>query len=91
MENDLFVCLCGDINHQLVVTTIEEEDGNIDAIYFEIHLSDVGLWNRIRYAFSYILGKKSKYNSGAFGEILLDKEKTQKLINVLQNNLRKMK
>jgi len=41
------------------------------------------LLNRIKYAFMYILGKRSKYGCGAFAEVLFDKSKTKELIDVL--------
>ncbi len=83
MENNtLYVCQCGDVSHQMVIS-FDPHPGFNDSIWFHIHLSDIGLWNRIRYAFRYILGKKSRYGDGAFAEILLDKAETKKLINTL--------
>lgn len=84
IERELFVCECGDVNHQFTIAHFEDDVFN-NEIYIEIHLSDVGLWKRIKYAFQYVLGKRSKYNSGAFGEVLLDKKNTAKLIETLQD------
>lgn len=84
MERELFVCECEDVNHQFIITYFDDDVFN-NEICIEIHLSDVGLWNRIKYAFHYVLGKRSRYSSGAFGEVLLNKEDTAKLIGTLQN------
>ena len=84
MERELFVCECEDVNHQFIITYFDGDVFN-NEICIEVHLSDVGLWNRIKYAFHYVLGKRSRYSSGAFGEVLLNKEDTAKLIGTLQN------
>lgn len=83
MENNtIFVCQCGEIDHQLVVSFDSDPDFR-DFIWFQVHLSDTGLWNRLKYAILYILGKKSRYNAGAFAEVLFDKQKTKQLIDTL--------
>lgn len=83
MENNtLFVCQCGEIDHQIVLSFDPDPDFN-DTIWFHVHLSDMGLWNRLKYAFLYVLGKKSRYNAGAFAEVLLTKQKTKELIDTL--------
>lgn len=89
MRHELFVCSCGSVEHQFIITSFDDED--YDDLYVEVHLSDVGFWNRLKYAFKYILGKRYKYGSGAFSEILLNKEITARLIEVLQNHHRRMK
>jgi len=81
-SKNLFVCPCADVSHQVIVSFDPDPDFN-DFIYFHIHLSDVGLWNRIRYAFLYIFGKKSRYGHGAFAEVLFDKQQTKNLIDIL--------
>lgn len=91
MENNtLFICQCGDVGHQMVISFDSDPDLS-DIIWFQIHLSDVGLLNRIKYAIMYVLGKKSRYNNGAFGEILFDKSKTKELIETLTKHYEVMK
>jgi hypothetical protein len=80
MENILFVCKCGDIDHQFVISEYDDDPENI---YIQIHLSDVGIINRIKYAIKYILGKKSRFSSGSFGEIILGPKETSKLVGIL--------
>lgn len=83
MENNtLFVCQCGEIDHQLVVSFDPDPDFN-DSIWFHVHLSDMPLLSRIKYAILYVLGKKSRYNAGAFAEVLFTKQETKKLIDTL--------
>ncbi len=86
MENTLFVCECGDVEHQLIVS-FDPEEGFNDTIFFQVHLGNVGLFNRIKYAIKYVLGKRSRYNSGAFSEVLLDKKQTKDLIDILKKHL----
>lgn len=85
MEHNLFVCNCGDVDHQFIIRFFDD-----DFITIESHLSNTGLWNRIKYAVRYVLGKKSRYNSGAFGEVLLDKTQTGMLIETLKKHHERM-
>jgi hypothetical protein len=84
MERKLFVCRCCDISHQFTVGFYPDYDIPGEVI-IEIHLSPVSIWRRIKYAFHYILGKRSQFGNGAFGEILLDKKQTKELIQTLEN------
>ena len=81
-SNTLFVCQCGEIDHQLVLSFDSDPDFN-DTIWFHVHLSDLSIWRRIKYAFLYILGKKSRYGCGAFAEVLMDKKTTKQFIDTL--------
>lgn len=91
LENTLFLCECGDVHHQFIVSFFDESDPQYnDTIYFQVHLSDFGFWGRLKYAFSYLLGKKSKCGHGAFSEVLLNKQETAKLIEVLQKHYDRM-
>jgi hypothetical protein len=89
-SNDLFVCQCGEIDHQLVLSFDADPDFN-DTIWFHVHLSDLGILNRIKYAFLYIFGKKSRYGGGAFAEVLLDKQTTKEFIDTLTKHYEVMK
>ena len=59
------VCDCHSPEHDLRINTSLHEDYN--EVYISIYLSEEGktLWDRIRYAWNYILGKKTTY--GAWG------------------------
>lgn len=85
MEHELFVCNCNDVSHQFIITCFDD-----DFITIETHLSNNGLWNRIKYAFCYILGKRSRYNGGAFGEVLLNKTQTAMMIETLKKHYERM-
>jgi hypothetical protein len=89
VDNQLFVCDCGDVDHQFIIS-FDEDEGFNDIIFLQIHLGNVGFWNRLKYSIRYLLGKKSRFNSGAFSEVLLDKGKTAKLIEVLKNHYERM-
>lgn len=84
-DHNLFVCNCGNVDHQFIITSLDD-----DFISIEIHLSSVGIFNRLKYAIKYILGKRSRYNSGAFGEVLLNKSQTHSLIKTLKTHYEKM-
>lgn len=91
LENTLFLCECGDVHHQFIVSFFDDDDPQYnDTIYFQVHLSDLGFWRRLKYAFLYLLGNKSKCSHGAFSEVLLNKEETAKLIEVLQKHYDRM-
>lgn len=90
MDNILFVCDCEDVSHQMIISFDEDPSFN-DFLFLQIHLSDIGIWKRLLYSIKYIMGKRSRFNSGAWAEILLDKEKTAKLIQTLQNYYEVMK
>jgi hypothetical protein len=81
-SNTLFVCQCGDISHQLVVSFDSDPDFR-DHIWFQIHLADVGFFKRLKYGIQYIFGKKSMYGDGAFAEVLFGKQQTKQLIDTL--------
>jgi hypothetical protein len=87
MEHELFVCDCGDVSHQFVISRFYDE---YEYLYVQVHLSNVGFWKRLKYSFYYILGKRSRFNDGAFSEVLLNKENTARLIKVLQENYERM-
>lgn len=84
MERNLFVCRCGSIDHQFVVSYDVEEplDG---FIYVSVHLSRLPFLKRLKHAIFYILGRTSVY--GDFEEIILDKDQIKILINKLDGYL----
>ena len=83
MENNILVCVCGDISHQLVVSK-DKEDSFLEEgeVIFTIHLNRFRFLQRVKIAFLYLFGKQSKY--GAFEEVLLSKKEVAKLLNILQ-------
>ena len=76
---ELFICDCGDPEHQFIVSQFPNEED----VYIFIHLDNLTFWQRLKYAVMYIFGKKSRY--GAFGEIILNKEEKNRLISVLRD------
>lgn len=89
IENTLFVCDCGDVDHQFIVSYDPDEDFGHEVIV-QIHLADVGFWNRVFYGLRYIFGKRSRYNRGAFGEVLLNKEQVKDLIETFTKHYGRM-
>lgn len=77
-EQELFVCDCGDISHQFVVSWCPDDSDYNDLMYFEIHLNQTkGFWKRLWIAIQYVFGHRS--NFGAFDEILLNKHSAKRL------------
>jgi hypothetical protein len=66
VKRTLFICPCGSIEHSFVVSADEND------AFLEIHLSPLPLWNRLRNAVGYLLGRRSQW--GDFEEILLTPE-----------------
>lgn len=63
MKRTLFVCRCLSIEHSFVVSADDED------VFIEVHLSSAPLWQRVKNAVRYVLGRKSKW--GDFEEVLL--------------------
>ena len=84
MENDIFICDCEDIEHQLVVSRdVDEKE-----LTLSIHLSQYqNFFQRILVAIKYVFGKKSIY--GAWDVIILNEKKMIKLKNLIEKELNK--
>ena len=84
MENDIFICDCEDIEHQLVVSRdVDEKE-----LTLSIHLSQYqNFFQRIWVAIKYVFGKKSIY--GAWDVIILNEKKMIKLKNLIEKELNK--
>ena len=64
MEQRLFVCKCGSLEHQFVITTDD------DYAYIGIHLSPLPFWQRVKHSVGYLFGRRCRY--GDFEEITMD-------------------
>jgi hypothetical protein len=84
MENDIFICDCEDIEHQLVVSRdVDEKE-----LILSIHLSQYqNFFQRILVAIKYVFGKKSIY--GAWDIIILNEKNMIKLKNLIEKELNK--
>lgn len=91
--NHLFVCDCGDVDHQFIVveppeswfTEYPEEPREL---WVHVHLrQDLTWFQKLKYAFLYLIGKQSIY--GAFGEIILKKDDVLRLKEICDNYLDK--
>ncbi len=63
MKRTLFTCRCYSIEHSFVVSADNED------LFIEVHLAALPFWSRVKNAFNYVLGRKSKW--GDFEEVLL--------------------
>lgn len=80
-QNHLFVCDCGDLEHQFIVSYFPD-DFDEESTYIHINLSRLPFWQRLAAGVKYILGRQSRY--GAFGEIILTPEECKRLASILE-------
>lgn len=90
--NHLFVCECGDVDHQFIIaeppTEWFDEFEDSSELWVHIHLRrDLTWFQKLKYIILYILGKQSIY--GAFGEIILKKEQITRLRDICNDFLQK--
>lgn len=76
-RTELFVCKCGDVSHQLVLSTLETEKDEERVVYASFHLDNYGFWNRVKDATKYLLGINRK--DGDFDDLLFKREDMGKL------------
>jgi hypothetical protein len=88
MENNVHICRCGNPEHQMMISFDSEKSWN-DLCFINIHLSRVGFFSRLKYAFKYVFGI-STTDSGAFDEICLDHKQLNRLITELKTVHSKM-
>lgn len=85
MKNDiqeLFICECGDPEHQLIMRT----DNDWDFVFCSVHLKPRGFFKRVWSALKYICGHRSIYWD--FSEFIFDVNDADRLQFVV-DHLRK--
>lgn len=91
-EQDLVVCSCGDVSHQLIISIFDyttSSGKNQADCFLQIHLNKLSFFERIKVAFKYIFGFQCKY--GAFNEVIIDKTNAEKIKNCMEMYLTKIK
>lgn len=77
MENPkVLICECSSTEHNIIFQYDEDDK----ECYVSIHLTKLDLWSRIKQAFKYIFGYRSK--CGDFDEIILNKSHADYLIEL---------
>lgn len=72
IKRELFVCDCGDINHQFVVT-VNENQGDKD-VFLDVRLNRyLSFWGRLRNAVRYLLKLSPPCRFGDYDCIILNK------------------
>jgi hypothetical protein len=83
-EHDFFLCECGSVEHQFVVT-IDPEDEHQEC-WIEIHLNPLyGFWKRAWLAIRYVFGYHCKY--GNFNTVIIDGNNAVRLRDLMQKFL----
>lgn len=76
MKNDiqeLFICECGDPEHQLIMTA----DNDWGSVFCHVYLKPRGFFKRVWSALKYICGHRSIY--GDFSEFIFDVDDADRL------------
>lgn len=74
----LIVCNCSSAEHQMLIRKFSDED----EAYIHIHLKRKSFFKRLISGIKYIFGYKCKY--GDFEEIIVDKDNTEQLYEMLK-------
>jgi hypothetical protein len=86
-KQQLFICDCGDVNHQFVITT-DENFGETN-VYVEVKLNrNLPWYRRVVKGLQYIFGIGKPSILGDYDEVILNKshiEGLEKTIEVLKN------
>ena len=85
MNNEIFICECYNVEHQVVFSWFENDD--VANVYATIHLRKKSFWTRLKYGIKYIFGYQSKY--GAFDEFIFnaaDAERLDKIVEFLKKS-----
>lgn len=79
---DLMVCNCSSVEHQLIFRGDEFEVGGVKYhwVFMHTHLSSFNFWRRLWYGLKYIFGYKCKY--GHFDEVILTKDHVESFKNI---------
>ena len=80
MKKEILDCACYSIEHAYIITFDKDFD-NENMVYINPHLTDGGFWHRLKYAFKYLFGWKSRY--GCFDEIIINKTNYQPLKHII--------
>lgn len=78
--NEVLICDCNSVEHNIVIMYVEEDD-YFEDVYVNYHLAKLPFWDRVKYAWKYILGHQS--DTGAFEEHVLSP--TDETINKLND------
>lgn len=82
MEHEIFVCKCGNPEHQVILTYYPDDVDNRD-IYMTIYLRPrYSFFKRTWVAIKYIFGYRSKY--GDFDDIIIKQSDSHKLVRILK-------
>lgn len=90
MNHELFVCVCGNLNHELIVTSFNHDENDEFSLAVTVRLnSNPSFWSRLRDAIRYACGTLTPADSLA--DIYLNKEQVKQLITVLRAHQKTMK
>lgn len=84
MNNDILICSCSSMEHQIVISQ-DPTDFDENIAYLHIHLSSRPFWSRIKYGIKYIFGRKCKY--GHWDEFIFENKhipQLEKLVTSLK-------
>lgn len=77
---ELFVCDCGSVEHQIIVTRDEDDD---EFVYLSVHLAPIAFYRRLGHAIRYLFGHRSVF--GDFQETMLSRDDAERLAAALRS------
>ena len=88
IEKECIICRCGSYNHMVMLIRDQFFDEYVD-LSLNIHLSPLPFFKRLKNAFFYIFGRRSRY--GDFDEVLLNRESVLKIQSFLEETMKNEK
>lgn len=85
---EYIMCTCNHSDHMFILVK-DEYDGEYIDLSLTVHLSPIPFLKRIKNAFLYVLGKRSRY--GDFDEIILNRESVLKIQSFLEETMKNEK
>jgi len=77
MPQELFICKCNSLEHQIIFDFDEENK----ELFCSVHLFPLSFWKRFVHAIKYTFGYRCKY--GDFEEIIIKPEDKERLLNLI--------
>lgn len=86
MEHELIVCSCVDLEHQIILTTFDDEP----YVYVSVGLRrNHNFWRRLYVAVKYLFG--SVINNAYHIDVILDQSAQKQFVKVFETKLNKVR
>ena len=79
IKRDFFLCACNSVEHQLIVTRLDDAP----EVYVMIHLAKLGFFKRLWHAIKYVFGYRCRF--GDFEEFIFSPEDADRLQSIVDH------